>query len=63
MDDREEEANWSPLFEQARCGVCGSPDVYFDSYMDINICSNCGAHETFKGWNDRGRSRRSNELV
>jgi hypothetical protein len=44
--------NWLRLHEQ-NCGVCcfcGSYAVYFDGYRDINICGNCGAHETAKGW-------------
>jgi hypothetical protein len=27
------------------CGFCGSPDVYFDNWRDINVCGKCGAHE------------------
>jgi len=53
MDDREREAKLPPLPDQSKCGVCGSPNVYFEWGMDINICSNCGAHETAKGWQQR----------
>ncbi len=32
------------------CGICGSTEVRFDNYMDINLCLGCGAHETAAGW-------------
>jgi hypothetical protein len=35
------------------CGICGSPDVFFDRTLDINVCRNCGAHETTNGWQKR----------
>jgi hypothetical protein len=35
-----------------RCGICGAPAV-FDSWLGINICPACGAHETTLGWQKR----------
>jgi hypothetical protein len=35
------------------CGVCGSLDAYFDNWRDINICQECGAYETVRGWQKR----------
>jgi len=32
------------------CGICGREAVMFDLNLDINICLDCGAHETFTGW-------------
>jgi hypothetical protein len=36
-----------------RCGICGRVGVYFDLGLDINVCRNCGAHETTVGWQAR----------
>ena len=36
-----------------KCGICSSPDVLFDNWVDINVCSKCGAHETPHGWHKR----------
>ena len=36
-----------------KCGICGSLEVLFDNWVDINVCSNCGAHETPNGWHKR----------
>jgi RNA polymerase subunit RPABC4/transcription elongation factor Spt4 len=33
----------------ANCAICGQPAV-FDNWLDINVCSKCGAHETAEGW-------------
>jgi len=35
------------------CGICGSESVIFDRVLDMNICLDCGAHETFTGWQAR----------
>jgi ribosomal protein L37AE/L43A len=37
----------------ADCGVCGSPIVYHDTRLGVNVCSNCGAHEVRSGWQPR----------
>jgi hypothetical protein len=39
------------------CGICLSPVIYHDSYLGINVCSECGAHETVAGWQQRERRR------
>jgi len=31
------------------CGMCGMKAI-FDTYLDINVCLHCGAHETAIGW-------------
>lgn len=36
-----------------RCGICGSPEVLFDNWVDINVCSKCGAQQTPNGWRKR----------
>lgn len=36
-----------------KCGICGSLKVHFDNWVDINVCSKCGAHETPNGWRKR----------
>ena len=34
------------------CPFCGHRAI-FETYMDINLCDVCGAHETVKGWQSR----------
>jgi hypothetical protein len=36
-----------------KCGICGSFQVLFDNGLDINVCRECGAHETPNGWHER----------
>jgi hypothetical protein len=43
------------LDDLGECGICGGRAVY-DSVLDLNICLQCGAHETAKGWQAKGRS-------
>lgn len=33
-----------------RCPICGSLSVYFDNWIDVNLCAACGAQETRIGW-------------
>jgi hypothetical protein len=35
------------------CPICGSSAVFFDSWLDINLCLECGARETTVGWQQR----------
>jgi hypothetical protein len=37
------------------CGICLSPVIYHDSYLGINVCGKCGAHQTTGGWQKRER--------
>jgi hypothetical protein len=32
------------------CGICGSSAIVFDGVRDFNICLDCGAHQTTRGW-------------
>jgi NMD protein affecting ribosome stability and mRNA decay len=36
------------------CGICSSSNVHFDAWLDINLCAECGSHQTAKGWQERG---------
>jgi hypothetical protein len=35
------------------CGICHSTNIYTDSYLGINCCLSCGAHEVRGGWQPR----------
>jgi hypothetical protein len=35
------------------CGICGGYACY-DLNLDMNVCVQCGAHETASGWTARG---------
>jgi hypothetical protein len=39
------------------CGTCWSPYIYTDTYLGVNVCIECGAHETTGGWQQRERRR------
>jgi len=49
LPDTETKGKPAPI----KCGVCGSTQVLFDNGLDINICYECGAHETPNGWHQR----------
>jgi len=36
--------------QHGKCGYCGARAAIFDWVLDINICTECGAHETTVGW-------------
>jgi hypothetical protein len=46
---KSEPAPASGTIKPPGCGFCGSPAV-FDRILDLNLCPECGAHESSKGW-------------
>jgi hypothetical protein len=34
------------------CDICGGKAI-FDAFLDVNVCVDCGAHETARGWEKR----------
>jgi hypothetical protein len=35
------------------CGICGSTYVCYDTFLGLNVCGACWAHETAEGWQVR----------